>query len=168
MARSSATLASANRPTASSAFPNPNCASLYFGFAATAARKFRRAAGRSFIFRNTSPKRQWEISHCLLGEVFLKMNDLPAALRNFRAAVAANPKYKEAQFGLGKAELAVGRFAEAKVALERAIGLDPDYIQAHYVLGRVLKKLGRLEDAKREITTAEQIQAKLRDQYAKK
>jgi Tfp pilus assembly protein PilF len=82
--------------------------------------------------------------------------------------VAANPKYKEAQFGLGKAELALGRPGDAKVTLERAIALDPNYVQAHYVLGRVLKRLSLLEDAKREIATAEQIQAKQRAKYARK
>jgi Flp pilus assembly protein TadD len=82
--------------------------------------------------------------------------------------VAANPKYKEAQFGLGKAEFALGRLGDAKETLERAIALDPNYVQAHYVLGRVLKRLSRLEDAKREIARAEQIQANQRAQYAKK
>ena len=104
------------------------------------------------------------VSHCLLGQILRKQNDPGEALRHFRAAIAANPNYKEALFELGKSELMLNQPKEAIEPLRKAIELDPNYVQAHYSLGTALRKLGRSAEASREIAMSEQIQARERAQ----
>ncbi len=108
------------------------------------------------------------VANCLLGEILLKQNQAAQAAPHFRAAIAVNPKYKEAFFGLGKAELAMDQPANSIDPLRKAIALDPDYFQAHYSLGTALRKLGRPGEAARELKIAERIQAKQRAEYARK
>ena len=102
------------------------------------------------------------VSHCMLGQILRKENEPSAALQHFRAAVAANPRYKEALFELGKSELAISETQQAIEHLRAAIALDPDYFEAHYVLGTALRKLGRTAEAAHESVIAEQIQARRR------
>ena len=108
------------------------------------------------------------VSNCLLGEILLKKNDAAGAIPHFRAAIDANPQYKEALFDLGKAELSLDRPQEAISMLEKAIKLDHDYVQAHYALGRALRSVGRSAEALQERAAAEQIQARQRANYTKK
>jgi tetratricopeptide (TPR) repeat protein len=48
------------------------------------------------------------LSNYLLGQIEMRHNNYAGALPLFQAALAANPRYKEALFGLGKSENKLG------------------------------------------------------------
>jgi tetratricopeptide (TPR) repeat protein len=94
---------------------------------------------------------------------------LPAeAEPHFRAAIAANPRYTEALFFLGRTELALNHPSAAVETLRKAIAIDPNYFQAHYVLGTVLRQLGQTAEAKKEQKLSVDIQEKTRTEAIKK
>jgi Tfp pilus assembly protein PilF len=102
------------------------------------------------------------ISNCILGLILLD-NSLPAeAEPHFRAALAVNPRYTEALFGLGKAELALQHPRAAVAPLRKAIQVDPNYVEAHFVLGTALRQLGQAPEAANEQRIALEIQEKRR------
>jgi Flp pilus assembly protein TadD len=108
------------------------------------------------------------VSNCLLGQIVIGRNEAGEARLLFLAALAANPRYKEALFGLGKAEIKLGDPSKALDPLRKAVQLDPSYFQAHYQLGAALASLGHQEEAKKEREICASIQAKQRGEYAKK
>jgi tetratricopeptide (TPR) repeat protein len=83
-----------------------------------------------------------------LGDVLLDQGDATGALAHFRAAAELAGERAEGWAGVGAAEIALGDFEAARVALEQALGRDPDYKHAHYLLGLALRGLGRNEEAK--------------------
>jgi len=100
------------------------------------------------------------VSNCILGQILLDKS-LPAeAEPHFRAALAVNPRYSEALFGLGKAELALQHPRAALEPLRKAIQINPDYFEAHFVLGTVLRQLGQTAEAANEQKIALAIQEK--------
>src|SRR5580704_5116889 len=108
------------------------------------------------------------VSNCLLGQIVIGRNEAGEARSLFLIALAANPRYKEALFGLGKAEINLGEPLKALDPLRKAIQLDPNYFQAHYQLGAALSRLGQQDEAKKEREICASIQAKQRAEYAKK
>ncbi|MGH9453534.1 MAG: tetratricopeptide repeat protein, partial [Terriglobia bacterium] len=90
------------------------------------------------------------------------------AERLFQTALAANPRYKEALLGLGKAELALNDPENALAPLRRAITLDPHYAQAHYQLGNALARLGRSAEAAKEHAISTHIQAHQQAVYTRR
>jgi tetratricopeptide (TPR) repeat protein len=108
------------------------------------------------------------VSNCLLGQIALRRDDAPASRPLFQAAVAANPRYKEALFGLGKADIKLGDPAAALAPLRKAVDIDPNYAEAHYQLGTALAKLGRTSEAEKEHSISIAIQAKQQSDYAKR
>ncbi|MBZ5581901.1 MAG: tetratricopeptide repeat protein [Acidobacteriia bacterium] len=69
----------------------------------------------------------------------LEAKDFPAALQAAREAVAASPRFPDAQFELGRAILAShGVRAEAVRAFREVLNLDPERSDAHYQLGLAL------------------------------
>jgi Tfp pilus assembly protein PilF len=102
------------------------------------------------------------ISNCILGQILLAKS-LPAEAEPlFHAALAVNPHYSEALFGLGKTELALQHPREAVEPLRKAIQIDPNYFEAHFVLGSVLRQLGQTAEAANEQKIALAIQEKQR------
>jgi Flp pilus assembly protein TadD len=95
-------------------------------------------------------------------------NEAVEARALFLAALAANPRYKEALFGLGKAEINLGDPTKALDPLRKAMQLDPNCFQAHYQLGAALARLGHQDEAKKEREICASIQAKQRAEYTKK
>jgi Tfp pilus assembly protein PilF len=73
-----------------------------------------------------------------------------------------NPRYTEALFGLGKAELALQHPRAAVAPLRKAIQVDPNYVEAHFVLGTALRQLGQAPEAANEQKIALEIQEKRR------
>jgi intraflagellar transport protein 88 len=104
----------------------------------------------------------------LLGQIVFGRNEVDEARSLFLTALAANSRYKEALFGLGKAEIKLGHPAKSLTPLRKAIQLDPDYFQAHYQLGNALALLGHMDEAKKEREVCLSIQAKQRAEYTKK
>lgn len=107
------------------------------------------------------------VANCLLGQILT--NSQPAeAAQYFKAALRANPRYRDALFGLGKAEVSLGHPAQAVEPLRQAVGVDPNFVEAHYVLGTALRQLGQTDAAVREQQIALGIQEKRRADYMRK
>jgi Tfp pilus assembly protein PilF len=79
-----------------------------------------------------------------------------------------NPRYTEALFGLGKAELALQHPRAALEPLRQAIRIDPNYFEAHFVLGTALRQLGETKEAANEQKIALDIQEKSRAEAIKR
>lgn len=76
------------------------------------------------------------------------------AARQFRAAVALDPKNSSSWHQLGQAEEAAGRLPDAVAAFEQAVQTGPGRGSVHASLGRIYARVGRCADARRELATA--------------
>lgn len=108
------------------------------------------------------------VSNCLLGEILMRKAQPAKAVDYFHAALAANPRYKDALLGLGDAELDLNHPHRAKVLLERTVKLYPNSAKGHYELGNTLARLGQKRAAEREHAISSKIRAELQAQYTKK
>ena len=72
------------------------------------------------------------VANCILGQILLNNSQLEEAESRFRAALKANPHYREALFGLGKTEIARNEPAAAIAPLRKAVQLDPNYAEAAF------------------------------------
>jgi len=95
-------------------------------------------------------------AHVLAGELALKVNDPDEALRELRAAVAAEDalKYSEAadwlyptRDHLGRALLAAGRAAEAEIVYREDLARYPESGWALFGLAKSLRAQGRPGEA---------------------
>lgn len=66
----------------------------------------------------------------LAGEALDEMKDVPGAIQQFRAAVKADPKMPDAQFGLGYLLWTKRQYAEAAPAFQAELDNNPDHAQA--------------------------------------
>lgn len=107
------------------------------------------------------------IANCMLGQILINTQPAEAA-KYFQAALQANPRYRDALFGLGKAEVSLGHPSAAVEPLHQAVQMDPNFVEAHYVLGTALRQLGHTADAVREQQTALTIQEKRRTDYMRR
>jgi Flp pilus assembly protein TadD len=108
------------------------------------------------------------VANCILGQILLD-NSLPAEAKpHFRTALAANPRYGEALFGLGKAELAMEHPQAAVKVLRKAVQIDPDNGETHFMLGKALRQSGRDDEGIREQKISVDIQEKKRAAAIKK
>ena len=81
------------------------------------------------------------------GEVYAKMNDLPAAEKFLRQAIAADPKSADAANQLGLVLTKQNRSDEAKHWFEQAISMRRDHTGAINNLGVLYAQLGQRDDA---------------------
>jgi tetratricopeptide (TPR) repeat protein len=84
----------------------------------------------------------------LAGEALDEMKDNAGAVRQFRAAVKANPKEPNAHFGLGYLLWAEKNFPEAAEEFKAEIANDPLHIQATLYLADAYIQLNQMQDAK--------------------
>lgn len=89
-----------------------------------------------------------------LGESELQRQDLPAAEREFRAALGLDAENAGAQFGLGVSLRRSGRLPAATRAFDRLAELDPDYPGLALERGRIQEATGEAEDAIRSYERA--------------
>src|SRR5580704_3343553 len=119
-----------------------------------------------------SIKRRWKQTrtswNCILGRILLDRSRPAEAEPHFRAALAVNPHYAEALFGLGKTELALEHPQAAVEPLRKAIQIDPNDFEAHFVLGTVLRQMGETAEAANEQKIALAIQEKHREEAIKR
>jgi predicted Zn-dependent protease len=81
-----------------------------------------------------------------------------------KKVLAIDPNDEVAWFGLGKAYMDDGNFAEAADALESCIRVKPTYSAAYYALAQSLKNLSRI-DRCREVTN-QGIEVSTKNGYA--
>jgi tetratricopeptide (TPR) repeat protein len=84
----------------------------------------------------------------LVGEALDEMKDTINATREFRAAVAANPKEPNVHFGLGYLLWTQGQTHEAAQEFQAELDNDPENIQAMLYLADSEIQMNRMEDAR--------------------
>jgi tetratricopeptide (TPR) repeat protein len=84
----------------------------------------------------------------LVGEALDEMKDSEGAIREFRAAVAANPKEPNVHFGLGYLLWTKGHDQEAAQEFEAEIANDPHHVQAMLYLADVKIRMNKMDDAR--------------------
>jgi len=91
------------------------------------------------------------------GRALLRLNQLEAALAEFRLALGARPGQQleaAAQQGAGEAALRLGRAAEAREFFERAVALCPDNWRSRCALGVLLMGAGQAGPAREQFQAA--------------
>lgn len=86
-------------------------------------------------------------AHMLTGEALDAMRDTLGAIREFRAAAAANPKEPNVHFGLGYLLWTQGQYAEAVKEFQAELDNDPGHAQAQEYLADAYIQMNRMEDA---------------------
>jgi tetratricopeptide (TPR) repeat protein len=84
----------------------------------------------------------------LVGEALDAMKDPEGAIREFRAAVAANPKEPNVHFGLGYLLWTKGQYPEAAREFQAEIANDPHHAQAMLYLADAKMQLNLMDDAR--------------------
>lgn len=99
------------------------------------------------------------------GEVHLRRNDLPAALREFEAAVAGNPEEGEhlAYLVWTKISLKQLTFQEARPKMQEATRLSPKCARAYYWLGLCYKEDKELDRAIAVFKRAAELDGRLQE-----
>jgi tetratricopeptide (TPR) repeat protein len=84
----------------------------------------------------------------LVGEALDEMKDPEGAIRELRAAVAANPKEPNVHFGLGYLLWTKGRDPEAAQEFEAEIANDPHHVQAMLYLADTKIRMNKMDEAR--------------------
>lgn len=93
----------------------------------------------------------------ILGGLYHRSGDRPAAAAHYERAVALVPKNIRVYAQLGRAYTEGGQLDRAVAAFQRGIALAPDYPALRYNFGIALTRFGRLEDAKASFRAALQL-----------
>jgi len=84
----------------------------------------------------------------LVGEALDEMKDPEGAIREFRAAVVANPKEPNVHFGLGYLLWTKGQYPEAAEEFQREIENDPHHLQAVLYLADTEMQMNKMDEAR--------------------
>ena len=93
-------------------------------------------------------------AHFLLGNVFLKLNELDEAVAEYHLAIQLAPKQPRTYYQLAIAlQLKHDESAEEDM-LQQALAVDISYAPAHVELGRILMTQNRVSDAVTQLNMA--------------
>jgi len=95
---------------------------------------------------------------------FDKLGDRHAAIKIFQEIVRTHPDHAATRAALGTIYRESGRYAEARVELERAVELDANDLRANYQLGLVYAKLGEKDAARKMFDRADELRKHQHDQ----
>ena len=84
----------------------------------------------------------------LMGEALDEMKDPEGAIREFRAAIAANPKEPNVHFGLGYLLWTKGQYPEAVQNFQSELANDPHHLQAKLYLADAHMKMNQMDEAR--------------------
>jgi len=84
----------------------------------------------------------------LVGEALDEMRDSSGAIKEFRAAVQANPREPNAHFGLGYLLWTQKQYPEAVQEFQAELVNVPDYTQARLYLADAYVQMNRMDDAR--------------------
>jgi tetratricopeptide (TPR) repeat protein len=87
-------------------------------------------------------------SDMLVGEALDEMKDTMGATKEFRAAIAANPKEPNVHFGLGYLLWTQGHTNEAAAEFQAELDNDPEHIQAMLYLADSRIQMNQMDDAR--------------------
>jgi tetratricopeptide (TPR) repeat protein len=85
--------------------------------------------------------------HLVAAQAALDKRDFATAEREFRDAIALDPRSAKAQLGLGNVYVRESRLAEAETAYRAALALDPSLAAGQANLGVVYYQMGQLPQA---------------------
>jgi tetratricopeptide (TPR) repeat protein len=95
------------------------------------------------VFRDDSPE-----SHVLLGSMYARRNDWPAAIGEYQKARAGNPKLPLVNFLYGEALMKERNDWEGAAEAFRAeLAIDPNHYESNLLLGTLLREGGQPEEA---------------------
>ena len=95
-----------------------------------------------------------------LGETYLKVNNAPAALREYVRAADLLPSDAAVQLEAGNLLLRGGRFQDAKGRAEKLLALDPKSVDGHILHGNALAGLKDLKGAVAQVQEAIELDPK--------
>jgi tetratricopeptide (TPR) repeat protein len=95
---------------------------------------------------------------------FDKLGNRHAAIKIFQEITRTHPDHAATHAALGTVYREAGRYAEARVELERAVELDANDLRANYQLGLVYAKLGEKELAQKMFDRADELRKRQHDQ----
>ncbi len=85
--------------------------------------------------------------HRELGDTYFRLGQLTEAMREYEAAIQANPENAGAHFGAGRTHRARDSAEEALESFQRATEAQPDFEAAYAEAARYLIELGRPDEA---------------------
>ncbi|GAC1659579.1 MAG: hypothetical protein NVS9B15_22390 [Acidobacteriaceae bacterium] len=108
----------------------------------------------------TSAARPSERPFYELGRLLLTQDKAANATPILARAVEINGGCAECLLELGKCEIALGAFSEARSHLEKSVSLDDTSVAAHYTLARLYKRMNLTQLAQRELARTEELNRK--------
>ena len=99
-------------------------------------------------------------AECRLGDLYLSAGNmrLDAAYQSYAHALQLQPNFSNAQLGMGKVLIRMGKNQEALAHLREAARLDPVDSTAHYLLAQTYRRLGQMPDADAELKVFEELE----------
>lgn len=107
--------------------------------------RYKEAAG--YYKRAVDSDLGFVAAYCNLGDMYLKMNDVPNALLNYEKAADINPSFLAAYLKMGEVYANQNDYDAAIPFYLRALRINPDNDRANYLLGFAYKHLGRSGEA---------------------
>jgi tetratricopeptide (TPR) repeat protein len=131
---------------------DPSCASAHFNLAVALVQAGKLGEAEAH-YRKALPGRPTAETHNGLGYVLAREGRVDDAVREFRAAIEANPRFAPAYNNLAGALAGQGNFEEAEQYYRRSIAEKPS-AAAYNALGDVLRKLGKTDEAAEQFSKA--------------
>ncbi len=94
---------------------------------------------------NINPENVWTL--ILMGNIFIKQNDVQGAMRYYEEAIKFHPNDPIAINNVGGAYLQQGMYEKALETFDRALKIDDTYPNTYYGKAMVLRKLGMDREA---------------------
>ncbi|HYN01834.1 MAG TPA: tetratricopeptide repeat protein [Vicinamibacteria bacterium] len=105
------------------------------------------------VFRDDSPE-----SHVLLGSMYARRGEWPAAVAEYDKARAANPKLPLVNFLYGEALMKERNdWAGAAAAFRAELEIDPNHYESNLLLGTLLREGGQADEALRHLEHAARL-----------
>jgi tetratricopeptide (TPR) repeat protein len=105
------------------------------------------------VFRDDSPE-----SHVLLGSMYARRGEWPAAVAEYDKARAANPKLPLVNFLYGEALMKERNdWAGAATAFRAELAIDPNHYESNLLLGTLLREGGQADEALRHLEHAARL-----------
>lgn len=95
--------------------------------------------------------------YCSIGECYERMGDLLSAVSYYEKALAIDPHYPDAIYGMGIVCSLCDNLPDSLKYIRQAIDLDPFNSEYHFSLGNVYRRMGKIEKAIEAYRTATHI-----------
>jgi tetratricopeptide (TPR) repeat protein len=125
--------------------------------------------GRTYLERRAFPEAEAELEKDAalepdfaynyedLGILYVLLNKLELAEKNFRQAIERNTQLVNSYYGLAKLYQDEGRYKDALEMADHAVALAQTSASVHYTRGQILKHLGQSEKANREFEASARL-----------